>query len=290
MYGIKRSIWARYEKEMRQVSQIGLRGLFSGRLTPMKLIILAGGLGTRLSEETSVKPKPMVIVANQPIIWHIMEIYSLQGFNEFIIALGYKGDVIRDWISAIATHQIESEIPNVSTFQVIQNESPIKVHLVDTGDDTQTGGRIKRIIGLFSDKSYFATYGDGLANVNIKKLLEFHKSHGKICTVTAVHPPARFGHLDLQGDDVVHFGEKIQMNEGWINGGFFVVNSEIENHINSEIEPLEAGALPRLARLGQMKAFKHSGFWRGIDTLRDRNEIDVIARSHNKPWLVVNEQ
>jgi len=231
----------------------------------MKAIILAGGLGTRLSEETADKPKPMVEIAGKPMLWHIMNIFALQGITQFVIATGYKGEVIHDWINTI-------------------NEK-WEINVVDTGLDTQTGGRIAECMKGISDEKTLATYGDGLANVDISKLLRFHDSSQTLATVTAVRPPARFGVLHSQNGIVTHFGEKSQADSGWINGGFFVLNRKVRDYIQSLEEPLETGAIPRLVNLGQLSAFHHSGFWQPMDTLRERNELDALARQQTPPWL-----
>jgi len=236
--------------------------------TKLKTIILAGGLGTRLSEETISKPKPMVEVGGIPIIQHILNIYDTQGFSEFILALGYKKELLEQWASGYVT------------------SSDAAISTLDTGLETQTGGRVKRAIESQEDETYFVTYGDGLANVDLNQLLAFHLSHGKIATVTAVRPPARFGHLQIEGDQVTHFGEKNQADEGWINGGFFVFDRRIIDLIHSDSEALENGALPRLARNSQLMAYHHYGFWKPMDALRDKIELDELARHQPPPWLV----
>jgi glucose-1-phosphate cytidylyltransferase len=233
----------------------------------LKTIILAGGLGTRLSEETISKPKPMVEVGGIPIIQHILNVYHTQGFSEFILALGYKKELLENWASGF----LAPSDPRITT--------------LDTGLETQTGGRVKRAIQSREDKIYFVTYGDGLANIDLSKLLKFHLSHGKIATVTAVRPPARFGHLQIEGSQVTHFGEKNQADEGWINGGFFVFNREIVNSIHSDSEALENGALPRLAQQNQLMAYHHFGFWKPMDALRDKIELDELAKLNPQPWL-----
>jgi glucose-1-phosphate cytidylyltransferase len=231
----------------------------------MRAIILAGGLGTRLSEETADKPKPMVEIAGRPMLWHIMNIFALQGITQFVVATGYKGEVIHDWINTI--------------------HEEWEINVVDTGLDTQTGGRIAECMKGISDEKTLATYGDGLANVDISKLLRFHDSSQTLATVTAVRPPARFGVLHSQNGVVTHFGEKSQADSGWINGGFFVLNRKVRDYIQSLEEPFETGAIPRLVNLGQLSAFHHSGFWQPMDTLRERNELDALARQHTPPWL-----
>ncbi len=233
----------------------------------MQTIILAGGLGTRLSEETVSKPKPMVEVGTRPIIEHIVGNYIAQGFTDFKLALGYKKELLEEWAYAFSL------------------ESSTNIDCLDTGQDTQTGGRVKRVLQTLNGKHFFVTYGDGLSNVNLRKLLGFHLEHGKIATVTAVRPPARFGHLHIEGDMVTHFGEKNQADEGWINGGFFVFNREIVDFIHSDSEALEQGALPRLAMNQQLMAFHHHGFWKPMDALRDKIELDELATRRTPPWV-----
>ena len=231
----------------------------------MRAIILGGGLGTRLSEETEFRPKPMVLIGDKPILWHIMKIYASFGVQDFVIATGYKHQIIEEWVDQL------SESWNVEC--------------LFTGEQTQTGGRIRQCIDAFNDDSFFVTYGDGLANVNIDQLIKFHETHGVLATVTAVHPPARFGVLDLEGDKVIGFSEKDRDSLGWINGGFFVLNREIRELIHSDSEPFEVGALPRLTNENQLRAFKHTGFWQPMDTLREKNELDELARRTVVPWF-----
>jgi glucose-1-phosphate cytidylyltransferase len=231
----------------------------------MKVIILAGGLGTRISEETSDKPKPMVSIGNKPIIWHIMDIYARQGFTDFIIATGYKGEVISEWINSL--------------------ETTWKIAALDTGLNTQTGGRIKKCMELIPGERVLVTYGDGVGNINLNNLINFHQSQRKLATLTAVHPPARFGHLDVQDNKVMHFGEKNQSDAGWINGGFFVLEPAVSNYVDFYEEPFETGALPRLASLGQLMAFEHAGFWQPMDTLREKHDLEKLAHLETPPWL-----
>lgn len=232
----------------------------------MKVIILAGGLGTRISEETSDKPKPMVLIDDKPIIWHLMNIFATQGLSEFVIAAGYKSEVIENWVS--------------------NTRFDWNVKVLDTGLNTQTGGRIKQCINKSEGGEFLATYGDGLGNVNLKKLIHFHRSHGKLATVTAVHPPARFGVLEIERGHVTHFGEKVQAGSGWINGGFFVLNREVAEYIAGDSEPFEVGALPRLAAEKNLMAFEHEGFWQPMDTLRERQELAQLASRSTPPWLM----
>ena len=233
--------------------------------SPIKVIILAGGLGTRIMEETETKPKPMVLVDKKPILWHIMNIYASQGFDDFVIATGYMNEVIDDWVDQLA------EVWSVESLY--------------TGESTQTGGRIKRCIERFQSEQYFITYGDGLANVNLQQLLSFHNHQGRIATVTAVRPPARFGVLEISNGAVQHFGEKVQTDEGWINGGFFVAEPRIVDYIEGDFDLFETGALPRLSIDGQLSAYQHSGFWQPMDTLREKKVLDDLARGGNPPWL-----
>ena len=233
----------------------------------MKVIILAGGLGTRISEETGDKPKPMVLIGDKPIIWHLMNIFASQGFNDFVIAAGYKSEVIKNWVA--------------------EAEFDWNVQVIDTGLNTQTGGRIKQCIDKFPDSDFLATYGDGLGNVDIKALVDFHKSHGKLATVTAVHPPARFGVLEISDGSVTHFGEKVQAGSGWINGGFFVLNRQVSQFISGDTEPFETGALPRLVKQGDLMANEHSGFWQPMDTLREKHDLEALLVSESPPWLKI---
>ena len=256
----------------------------------MKIAILAGGLGTRISEETDTKPKPMVLIDDKPILWHLMNTFALQGFNEFVLALGYKSEVIKRWL--VDLHELEGNFTVEINKQKVEkieklNSNDWKVTALETGLDSQTGGRVSKILTFLKNERVIVTYGDGLANVNINKLLEFHESHGKLATVTAVRPPARFGYLELEDSTVTHFGEKNQLDTGWINGGFFVLEPEVVNYIDSDTEPFEVGALPRLAKEKNLKAFMHSGFWQPMDTLRERNDLANMAKLNPPPWLKV---
>jgi glucose-1-phosphate cytidylyltransferase len=231
----------------------------------LKVIILAGGLGTRISEETADKPKPMVSIDGKPMLWHIINIYATQGLNDFLVATGYKGEVISDWVRSLDTS--------------------LRISAIDTGLLTQTGGRIKKCMELFPRERMLATYGDGVGNVNVKNLLAFHESHGKIATLTAVRPPARFGYLELDAGIVRHFGEKNQSNAGWINGGFFVLEPDVSDFVHSYDEPFETGALPRLASIENLMAFTHEGFWQPMDTLREKEDLSNLAKLTTPPWL-----
>lgn len=237
----------------------------------MKVIIMAGGLGTRISEETDDKPKPMVIINGKPIIWHLMNIFSLQGFSDFIISAGYRSEVIEKWVS-------NNKILD-------SNNSKMNIKIVNTGLNTQTAGRISEVMKSLPNQKVITTYGDGLANVSIRKLLDFHNNHQKLATVTAVRPPARFGYMKIHNNLVTHFGEKNQSDEGWINGGFFVLSPQVINYIESVNEKFETGALVKLAEKSQLMAYHHEGFWKPMDTLRDRKELQQLALSNKPPWL-----
>jgi len=237
----------------------------------MKVIIIAGGLGTRISEETDDKPKPMVLINGQPILWHLMNIFSLQGFNDFIISTGYKSEVIEDWVG------------NNKIMNSLSREMSISI--LNTGLTTQTGGRISEVMKTLPGESVLATYGDGLANISLKKLLNFHRAHGKLSTVSAVRPPARFGYMKIENNLVSHFGEKNQSDEGWINGGFFVLDSKVSQYVNSLDEPFETGALVRLTNESQLMAFHHEGFWQPMDTLREKRELEKEALQPVPSWL-----
>jgi glucose-1-phosphate cytidylyltransferase len=231
----------------------------------MKVIILAGGLGTRISEETDTKPKPMVLLDDKPIIWHLMNSFAKQGIQDFIIATGYLGQVIHNWVDDL--------------------KSPWSVTALDTGAQTMTGGRIRQCLEFVGKERVFATYGDGLGNVNLDSLLRFHEHQQRIATVTAVRPPARFGVLESSNGLVTHFGEKRQVDAGWINGGYFVLEPNIVDYIHSDEEPFESYALPKLVDDHQLSAYHHEGFWQPMDTLRERNELAELAKNPNPVWL-----
>ena len=232
----------------------------------MKVIILAGGLGTRISEETETKPKPMVLLDDKPIIWHLMNIYATQGYDDFIIATGYKGEVISNWVDSTLNEKW-------------------KVRAFDTGTNAMTAGRIKKCMELVPGERVMVTYGDGLGNVDIKKLIEFHESKGKKATVTAVRPPARFGVLETENGLVKHFGEKNQADAGWINGGFFVLEPNVISLIVKDNTQFESQTLPLLALQNELAAYGHEGFWKPMDTLREKNELTEFASEATPPWL-----
>jgi glucose-1-phosphate cytidylyltransferase len=256
----------------------------------MKVVILAGGLGTRLAEETEIIPKPMVEIGDRPILWHIMKIYAYYGFNDFFIALGYKGDYIKRYFLEYSYLNSSMTI-NLKNGQIDTHDNKAEdwqIHLMDTGLDTMTGGRIKRLQPWLENDTFMVTYGDGVSNVNIQKLLEFHKSHNCLATVTAVRPPARFGGLIFKGDLVEQFSEKPQAGEGWINGGFIVFEPEIFDYLQGDDDGLEVALLEKLADKDQLAAYRHYDFWQCMDTLRDKYRLKELWDKGNPPWRVWN--
>jgi glucose-1-phosphate cytidylyltransferase len=254
----------------------------------MKVVILAGGFGTRLSEETAVRPKPMVEISGQPILWHIMQIYAAYGYTEFIVALGYKGEVIKNYFLEYY-HLRNNFTINLGSGHLEIQDGEIeewKVHLIDTGLNTQTGGRIARLASLIGNETFMMTYGDGVANINIKALVGFHRDHGKLATVTAVHPPARFGGINLDGDIVVDFTEKPHIGEGWINGGFFVLEPGVLDYIKGDETIFERDPLERLAQDKQLVAYRHDDFWQCMDTLRDVRLLENLWEGGIAPWKI----
>jgi len=255
----------------------------------MKVAILAGGLGSRLAEETEVKPKPMVEIGGQPILWHIIKHYAHFGFKEFCIALGYRGEVIKRFF--MDYHSLNGSISiDLASGNVDRHERECEdwvVHLQNTGQDTNTGGRVKRLESHLNDGTFMITYGDGVCDVNLRDLLEFHRAHGRIATITAVRPPARFGGLIFDGDSmVVDFTEKPQIGEGWINGGFMVLEPQIFNYLKDDDSSLEADALEHLASERQLAAYQHGGFWQCMDTLRDKRLLENLWQDGSAPWKV----
>ncbi len=254
----------------------------------MKVVILAGGLGTRLQEETLVKPKPMVEIGGKPMIWHIMNVYAAQGFNEFIVALGYRSEAIKSYFLNFHAYRKDLTIDlHNGRIDIHDGESENwRIHLIDTGADTQTGGRIKRLAKWIGDETFMMTYGDGVGNVDLNKLLALHRESGKLATVTAVHPPSRFGELIINKHQVSHFDEKPQTGEGWINGGFFVLEPQVLDYIEGDSMPWEHAPLRCLAADGQLVAYKHHGFWQSMDTLRDVHLLEKLWTEGNAPWKI----
>ncbi|MEO6445455.1 MAG: glucose-1-phosphate cytidylyltransferase [Gemmatimonadaceae bacterium] len=252
----------------------------------MKVIILAGGRGTRLAEETSARPKPMVEIGGRPILWHLMSFYASHGFKEFLVACGYKGEMIKQYFKNIAVHDSDFVVDlRDGSLQVLQGSRlDWLVGLVDTGLDTMTGGRVRRLREHVQGETCMLTYGDGLSDVDLPALLTFHRAHGRLATVTAVRPPARFGGLRLSGDQVGEFTEKPQAESGWINGGFFVFEPGVFDYLDGDETILERDPLERLARDGQLMAFRHDGFFQPMDTLRERDLLESLWNSGRAPW------
>lgn len=254
----------------------------------MKVVILAGGMGTRLQEETVIKPKPMVEIGGHPIIWHIMNIYASAGYKEFIVALGYKSEYIKSYFYNYYhlrnNFSVNLKDGSVQFHQATQDDW--KVHLIDTGIQTMTGGRLKRLAPIIGNEPFMVTYGDGVANLDIKKLVEFHKTQKTLATVTAVRPPARFGGLSFEGSLISQFIEKPQIGEGWINGGFFVLEPEIMNYIDNDQTIFEKEPLERLAKEKKLSAFQHGDFWQCMDTLRDVRLLEEMWEKGKAPWKI----
>lgn len=254
----------------------------------MKAVILAGGLGTRISEETTVRPKPMIEIGGKPILWHIMKIYSAHGINEFIICCGHKGYMIKEYFANYFLHMSDVTFDIGSNKMEVHQASaePWRVTLIDTGDVTMTGGRLKRVQHYLGDQDFCFTYGDGVSNVDIRRLLAFHQEQKSLATVTAVQPPGRFGALDLQRNKITGFKEKPQDGGGWINGGFFVLSPKVINYIEGDHTMWEREPMERLASEGQLSAFRHEGFWQPMDTLRDKALLEKLWDSGYAPWKV----
>ncbi len=253
----------------------------------MKAVILAGGLGTRISEETHLKPKPMIEIGGRPILWHIMKIYSTYGVNDFVICCGYKGYVIKEYFANYFLHMSDVTFDMESNQMVVHHKKvePWRVTLVDTGEETLTGGRLKRISNYVKDENAFCfTYGDGLADVDISKLLAFHNQHGKLATVTAVQPPGRYGALVKMGSSIQGFQEKPLGDGGWINGGFFILHPKVLDYIKNDETSWEVDPLVMLTKQNELMAFEHHGFWQAMDTLRDKNQLEELWRSDAAPW------
>ncbi|MCZ6673648.1 MAG: glucose-1-phosphate cytidylyltransferase [Verrucomicrobia bacterium] len=253
----------------------------------MKVAILAGGQGSRLAEETHIRPKPLVEIGGKPILWHIMNQYDHFGHKDFFIALGYKGEMIKRYFVDFCSLSSDIQI-NLKNGAINRHQDDTgldwNVNLIDTGINSMTGGRIKRLEPYLNDGTFMLTWGDGVSNIDLKKLVEFHKSHGKLATLTAVRPPARYGHLNFDGDKVSKFSEKPQTAEGWINGAFFVLEPEIFNYIENDATQWEKEPMERLAEEGQLMAYRHGDFWQCMDTLREKHILEQFWQSGNAPW------
>lgn len=254
----------------------------------MKTIILAGGRGTRLAEETSVRPKPMIEIGSRPILWHIMSMYAAHGHRDFLVACGYLGEVIKEYFHHFKLHSSDFVIDLGSgELEVVGTDGcDWRVGVLDTGIDTMTGGRILRLAAHLDDEPFFVTYGDGVGDIDLGRLLEFHRGHGRLATITAVHPPARFGSLELDGERVLRFSEKPQTEMGWINGGFFVFEPGALKYLTGDDCVLEREPLERLAADGELCAFRHTGFWQPMDTLREKEMLQRMWESGNPPWKI----
>lgn len=254
----------------------------------MQVVLLAGGLGSRIAEESSLRPKPMIEIGGLPILWHIMKIYSHHGFRDFIICLGYKGYMIKEYFMNFSLHQSDVTIDTAAN-KIIYHQTtsePWRVTLVDTGDQASTGGRLLRVRPFLTEETFGLTYGDGLADLDVRASVTFHHSHGKLATLTAIVQPGRYGAVDLEGDRVLQFVEKPPVDQGYINGGFFVLNRAVIDRIEGDATPWEAGPLESLARDDELRAYRHRGFWHAMDSLRDRNHLDELWRSGRAPWKI----
>ncbi len=252
----------------------------------MKAVLLAGGLGTRISEESHLKPKPMIEIGGKPILWHIMKIYSAHGVNDFIICLGYKGYLIKEYFANYFLHTSDVTFDMVNNRMEVHQRyaEPWRVTLVDTGENTMTGGRLRRVADYLDDEPFCFTYGDGVASIDISALLAFHRAHGKLATVTAVQPPGRYGSLERDGKAVKGFVEKPRGDGGWINGGFFVLQKGVINRIESDRTSWEEAPMRSLAQQGELMSYEHAGFWQPMDTLREKNLLEDLWQSGEAPW------
>jgi glucose-1-phosphate cytidylyltransferase len=260
-------------------------------VVPMKTVILAGGLGSRLAEETTVRPKPMVEIGGWPILWHIMNVYAAQGFKDFVVACGYKGHLIKEYFCDLQRYHSDLTV-DLKTGGILTqgSRSPDwRVSLVDTGYATATGGRLKRLAPWLSGETFLMTYGDGVGNIDLRALLEQHRSSRRLLTITAVHPPARFGELIFEGSQVIRFSEKPQSGAGWINGGFMALEPAVLDYIDGDETVFERGPLERLAAEGQLGAYRHHGFWQPMDTLREKQLLEELWHSGQAPWKVWND-
>jgi glucose-1-phosphate cytidylyltransferase len=256
----------------------------------MKAVILAGGLGTRISEESHLRPKPMVEIGGKPILWHVLKIYSTHGINDFIICLGYKGYIIKEYFANYFLHMSDVTFDMRTNQMKVHNNQcePWKVTLVDTGENVMTGGRLKQVKPYLDDAPFCFTYGDGVSDINISDLIAFHHKQGCLATMTAVQPPGRYGALDMDGNLIRCFEEKPKGDGGWINGGFFVLSPKVLDYIEGDTTIWESAPLERLAREGQLCAYKHSGFWHAMDTLRDKMKLEELWQSDHAPWNIWN--
>jgi glucose-1-phosphate cytidylyltransferase len=252
----------------------------------MKAVILAGGLGTRISEESHLRPKPMIEIGGKPILWHIMKMYSHYGINDFVICLGYKGYIIKEYFSNYFLHMSDVTFcMQQNTVEIHQKfAEPWKVTLVDTGESTMTGGRLKRVASYINDGTFCFTYGDGVSDLDIGRLIDFHKAAGRLATVTAIQPPGRYGALQIQHDAVLSFQEKPAGDGAWINGGFFVLEPRVFDYVKDDMTVWESEPLQRLAAEGQLSAYQHRGFWQAMDTLREKNQLEQLWTSGKAPW------
>lgn len=252
----------------------------------MKVVILAGGLGTRISEESSFKPKPMIEIGGKPILWHIMKSFSVFGLHEFIICLGYRGYVIKEYFANYFLHTSDVSFDMAKNkMEIHQNSSePWRVTLIDTGEETMTGGRLKRVSKYLGKEDFCFTYGDGISDIDITQLIQFHKKKGTLATVTSVQPPGRFGALVFEGEKIIRFQEKPQGDGGWISGGFFILSPKVIEYIRDDQTVWEREPLERLAHEGQFSAYRHHGFWQSMDTLRDKNQLEALWLEGKAPW------
>ncbi len=255
----------------------------------MQVVILAGGLWTRLSEETTIKPKPMVEIGGKPILWHIMKIYSQYGYKDFVICLGYKGYIVKEWFANYLLHNSDVTIDTQTWGQITvhnTNTEDWRVTLVDTGDNSGTGGRIKRVWEYINGDTFFMTYGDGVSNVDIPELLKYHESHGKLATLTAVQPEGKFGRLWLEGDMVTEFAEKKDNIDSWINGGFMVLNKKVLDYIDNDEVFFERDPLENIAHDHELMSYKHKGFWYAMDTLKNKTDLEALWLAGKAPWKI----
>jgi len=257
-------------------------------MSKMKAVILAGGMGTRISEESQTKPKPMIEIGGKPILWHILKIYSHHGINNFVICCGYKGYMIKEYFANYFLHNSDVTFDLKSnSVKIHQNKSePWNITLVDTGEQTLTGGRLKRVSKYIGNEDFCFTYGDGLSDLNLNELISFHKKKGALATLAGVQPPGRFGALNLNGDKVINFKEKPDGDGGWINGGFFILSPKVLNYIENDQTIWEKDPIEKLSSEGNLFVFKHSGFWMSMDTMRDKNALEAMWEKNNAPWKV----